>query len=418
MSRTWRCVVGSAVAVAGAAVLGYAAPPLSAAVELESESVRAVLDGYCIACHNQRLQTAGLALDAMDPARVGDHAAAWEQVVRKLRTGAMPPAGRPRPEPAAYAAVASTLETALDRVAAADPNPGPHHRPPPEPAGVRQRGTRPADARDRRRGPAARRQRGPRLRQHGRHPLGVAGPARPLHLRGAAHQPARRRRPRHRADDRDLGPALDAVPGPPHERGPAVRVARGHFHPARLPPRRRVRRPHPAAAPALRLRARPPEPAAARGAAGRRARRRVHHRRRPRHPAPAHVRGRGARRPRVGKSTRCTPTTTSRCASRPERGRGCSASRSCRDGRSATACCSRGRPARCSPSPSAGARRRRRPRRPSTGSASPAPSTRPVPGRRRAGTASSCAGPAPRPTRSRARGRSSRPSRGARGAGR
>ena len=120
MSRTWRCVV----AVAGVTLLGYAAPPLRAAFEPESESVRAVLDRYCIACHNERLQTAGLALDTMDPARVGDHAAAWEQVVRKLRTGAMPPVGRPRPDPAAYVAVASTLETALDRVAAADPEPG------------------------------------------------------------------------------------------------------------------------------------------------------------------------------------------------------------------------------------------------------------------------------------------------------
>ena len=143
MSRTWAaCVVGLAVAVAGAGHLhGYAAsspnvltalpapatarqaPPSGPGLQ-EAEPVRAVLDRYCVTCHNERLLTAGLALDTMDPARVGDHPAAWEQVVRKLRTGAMPPAGRPRPEPAAYAAVASTLETALDRVAAADPNPG------------------------------------------------------------------------------------------------------------------------------------------------------------------------------------------------------------------------------------------------------------------------------------------------------
>ena len=124
MSRTWGCAVRVAVAVVAATLFGYAAPTLRAAVEPEAGSVRAVLDRYCVTCHNQRLRTADLALDTMDPARVGDHPAAWEQVVRKLRTGAMPPAGRPRPEPAAYAAVASTLETALDRVAAADPNPG------------------------------------------------------------------------------------------------------------------------------------------------------------------------------------------------------------------------------------------------------------------------------------------------------
>ncbi len=124
MSRAGGCVVRVAAAVVAATLFGWAAPTLRAAVEPEAESVRAVLDRYCVTCHNQRLRTADLALDTMDPALVGDHPAAWEQVVRKLRTGAMPPAGRPRPEPAAYAAVAATLETALDRVAAADPNPG------------------------------------------------------------------------------------------------------------------------------------------------------------------------------------------------------------------------------------------------------------------------------------------------------
>ena len=143
MSRTWAaCVVGLGVAAGAGHLHGYAgsltAPraPVSRSAGAgqaqapesgrapEAESVRAVLDRYCVTCHNQRLRTADLALDSMDPAGVGNHPAAWEQVVRKLRTGAMPPAGRPRPEPAAYAAVASTLETALDRVAAADPNPG------------------------------------------------------------------------------------------------------------------------------------------------------------------------------------------------------------------------------------------------------------------------------------------------------
>ena len=151
MARTWAaCVVGLGVAVAGAGhPHGYAAeassnapaasrvhtpsrqaPPSGspgvpgAAGEAEVGSVRAVLNRYCVTCHNARLRTAGLALDTMDPVRVDDHPAAWEKVVRKLRTGAMPPPGRPRPDPAAYAAVASTLETALDRVAAADPDPG------------------------------------------------------------------------------------------------------------------------------------------------------------------------------------------------------------------------------------------------------------------------------------------------------
>ena len=86
--------------------------------------VRAVLDRYCVTCHNGRLRTAGLALDALGVEQVGGHAEAWEKVVRKLRARAMPPAGRPRPDQATYEAVASVLETALDRAAANNPNPG------------------------------------------------------------------------------------------------------------------------------------------------------------------------------------------------------------------------------------------------------------------------------------------------------
>ncbi len=86
--------------------------------------VRAVLDRYCVSCHNGRLRTAGLALDALGVEQVGGHAEAWEKVVRKLRARAMPPAGRPRPDQATYEAVASVLETALDRAAADHPNPG------------------------------------------------------------------------------------------------------------------------------------------------------------------------------------------------------------------------------------------------------------------------------------------------------
>ena len=62
-----------------------------AAVSLSSQ--RAVLDQYCVTCHNQKLKTAGLMLDKLDLAHVGDNAEQWEKVVRKLRAGMMPPAG-------------------------------------------------------------------------------------------------------------------------------------------------------------------------------------------------------------------------------------------------------------------------------------------------------------------------------------
>ena len=87
-------------------------------------AVRAVLDTYCIACHNQRLRTGGLALDRLDMTNPGANAEVWENVIAKLRTGSMPPAGRPRPDAATYRAVASALENDIDRAWAASPNPG------------------------------------------------------------------------------------------------------------------------------------------------------------------------------------------------------------------------------------------------------------------------------------------------------
>ena len=111
-------------ALAAAAGLAPAGP--LAAQEAAVESSRAVLDRYCVTCHNDRLLTGGLSLDAAsvdaaDPSRDAD---VWERVIAKLRTGAMPPPGRPRPGAATYAVVASRLEADIDRAAAANPDPG------------------------------------------------------------------------------------------------------------------------------------------------------------------------------------------------------------------------------------------------------------------------------------------------------
>ena len=85
---------------------------------------RAVLDRYCIACHNERLLTGNLALDAVDIDHVAEAAEVWEKVLQKLQTRSMPPPGRPRPDQETYDAFASWTERALARAAAADPNPG------------------------------------------------------------------------------------------------------------------------------------------------------------------------------------------------------------------------------------------------------------------------------------------------------
>jgi mono/diheme cytochrome c family protein len=85
---------------------------------------QALFDKYCVTCHNQKLRTAGLALDNLDTAKAGANPEVWERVIARLRAGSMPPPGLPRPDPAAYHAVASSLEDEIDRAWAASPNPG------------------------------------------------------------------------------------------------------------------------------------------------------------------------------------------------------------------------------------------------------------------------------------------------------
>jgi cytochrome c5 len=85
---------------------------------------RALLDKYCVTCHNERLRTASLTLDRADISQIGAAPELWEKVLRKLNTGAMPPAGAPRPDAAASGAFVSWLDGELLRAAAAHPQPG------------------------------------------------------------------------------------------------------------------------------------------------------------------------------------------------------------------------------------------------------------------------------------------------------
>ncbi len=101
-----------------------------ACMQAATPTPRALLDQYCVTCHNERAKTAGLLLDKADPTNVSLDAETWEKVVRKLRAGAMPPQGMPRPDHATLENFVDTLETSLDRAAAQRPNPGraPVHR--------------------------------------------------------------------------------------------------------------------------------------------------------------------------------------------------------------------------------------------------------------------------------------------------
>jgi Protein of unknown function (DUF1592)/Protein of unknown function (DUF1588)/Protein of unknown function (DUF1585)/Protein of unknown function (DUF1595)/Protein of unknown function (DUF1587)/Cytochrome C oxidase, cbb3-type, subunit III len=81
---------------------------------------------YCVGCHNERMKGnfGNLSLEGLDSTDVFGHVETFEKVVRKLRKGQMPPEGRPRPDAAALEAFVASLETALDRAAEQEPNPG------------------------------------------------------------------------------------------------------------------------------------------------------------------------------------------------------------------------------------------------------------------------------------------------------
>ncbi len=85
---------------------------------------RALLDQYCVGCHNQRSKTAGLMLDTIDLAAVANHGDVWEKAIRKLRGGLMPPPGSRQPDRAVVESFIGWLETTLDQVSVKAPNPG------------------------------------------------------------------------------------------------------------------------------------------------------------------------------------------------------------------------------------------------------------------------------------------------------
>ena len=107
---------------AGAPAVAQRPPATGAAAAAAN---KATLDQYCVSCHNDRAKTANLSLENLDFANIQNiDAELWERVVRKLRSGIMPPAGIRRPPEDQYAALRDFMEAQLDRKAAAAPNSG------------------------------------------------------------------------------------------------------------------------------------------------------------------------------------------------------------------------------------------------------------------------------------------------------
>src|SRR5688572_9645413 len=122
-----RVFVLATVAFAVAVCVSVAGSPQQAQTTAASSSAapsRALIDTYCVACHNQRVKTAGIAFDNADLRDISKDADLWEKALRKLRGGMMPPPGARRPDAASVDTFTATLERQLDAAAARNPNPG------------------------------------------------------------------------------------------------------------------------------------------------------------------------------------------------------------------------------------------------------------------------------------------------------
>jgi mono/diheme cytochrome c family protein len=106
----------------GAGAQRSATPTASSAAVAATQ--RAILDQYCVSCHNDKARRANLSLEKLDLTGVADHAELWEKVIRKLRAGVMPPAGMRRPALAEYEGLRDWLESEIDRKSSGRANPG------------------------------------------------------------------------------------------------------------------------------------------------------------------------------------------------------------------------------------------------------------------------------------------------------
>ena len=99
-------------------------PLYSQSLQSGGELMQATLQQFCIACHNDSLQSGNLSFQKIDLTQVSGHGAIPERLLAQLRSGRMPPVGMPRPDHNTYTSLITWLETEIDKLAAANPNPG------------------------------------------------------------------------------------------------------------------------------------------------------------------------------------------------------------------------------------------------------------------------------------------------------
>src|SRR5262249_28683252 len=96
----------------------------SSAALVSVSAQQTLVTQYCAGCHNDRAKSGGFSFSEIDLAHPERNAEQVEKVIRKLRTGMMPPSGRPRPDAETTQTFAATLEKEIDDIARMHPNPG------------------------------------------------------------------------------------------------------------------------------------------------------------------------------------------------------------------------------------------------------------------------------------------------------
>jgi Protein of unknown function (DUF1587)/Protein of unknown function (DUF1595)/Protein of unknown function (DUF1592)/Planctomycete cytochrome C len=132
--RTSHVTLFGSLAIGGALALSAAPSAMSGAhgvprpapahAPAKTPGPRAVIETYCLECHDDDKQKGDLTLETFDPSKPEQRPEVAEKMIRKLRAGMMPPPGKDRPGDGSLDALAAELETRMDALAEAKPNPG------------------------------------------------------------------------------------------------------------------------------------------------------------------------------------------------------------------------------------------------------------------------------------------------------